>query len=178
MLKNALQRILTFFQQKLTTAKDSHIFSTKNNSVFVTLADICLTNLCLNDIVKLTMLWTTGSWSTIFLLCQDGFTASWVLTSTNGNLCVLLKDTTYCSVWGSNPEPLNLESDALPLGHCAPEKLIDIKFWFVQRTKRQPYMNSAICYAICKLCSYQAMLMCPWFEWMFETVGLCLIDWV
>ena len=37
-------------------AKDSHIFSTKNNSVFVTLADICLTNLCLNDIVKLTML--------------------------------------------------------------------------------------------------------------------------
>ena len=28
----------------------------KNNSVFVTLADICLTNLCLNDIVKLTML--------------------------------------------------------------------------------------------------------------------------
>ena len=25
-------------------------------SVFVTLADICLTNLCLNDIVKLTML--------------------------------------------------------------------------------------------------------------------------
>ena len=29
---------------------------TKNNSVFVTLADICLTNLCLNDIVKLTML--------------------------------------------------------------------------------------------------------------------------
>ena len=38
------------------TAKDSHIFSTKNNSVFVTLADICLTNLCLNDIVKLTML--------------------------------------------------------------------------------------------------------------------------
>ena len=40
----------------LCTAKDSHIFSTKNNSVFVTLADICLTNLCLNGIVKLTML--------------------------------------------------------------------------------------------------------------------------
>ena len=34
----------------------SHIFSTKHNSVFVTLADICLKNLCLNDIVKLTML--------------------------------------------------------------------------------------------------------------------------
>ena len=31
----------------------SHFF---NNSVFVTLADICLTNVCLNDIVKLTML--------------------------------------------------------------------------------------------------------------------------
>ena len=28
------------------------MFSTKNNSVFVTFADICLTNLCLNDIVK------------------------------------------------------------------------------------------------------------------------------
>ena len=28
----------------------------KINSVFVTLADICLTNLCLNNIVKLTML--------------------------------------------------------------------------------------------------------------------------
>ena len=40
----------------LCNAKDSHIFSTKNNSVFVTLADICLTNLCVNDIVKLTML--------------------------------------------------------------------------------------------------------------------------
>ena len=44
------------FVRILCTAKDSHIFSTKNNSVFVTLADICLTNLCLNDIVKLTML--------------------------------------------------------------------------------------------------------------------------
>ena len=33
----------------------SHFFN-KNNSVFVSLADICLTNLCLNDIVKLTML--------------------------------------------------------------------------------------------------------------------------
>ena len=40
----------------------SHFFN-KNNSVglSVTLADICLTNLCLNDIVKLTMLLTTGS---------------------------------------------------------------------------------------------------------------------
>ena len=32
------------------------LISTKNNSVFVTLADICLTNLCPNDIVKVTML--------------------------------------------------------------------------------------------------------------------------
>ena len=47
------------------TAKDSQIFSTKNNSVFVTLADICLANLCINDIVNLTMLWTTGPWSDI-----------------------------------------------------------------------------------------------------------------
>ena len=34
------------FVRILCTAKDSHIFSTKNNSVFVTFADICLTNLC------------------------------------------------------------------------------------------------------------------------------------
>ena len=51
---------LLFFVEKnvriLCSAKDSHIFSTKNNSVFVTLAEICLTNLCLNDIVKLTTL--------------------------------------------------------------------------------------------------------------------------
>ena len=33
----------------------SHFFN-KNNSVFVTFTDICLTNLCLNDIVRLTML--------------------------------------------------------------------------------------------------------------------------
>ena len=42
----------------LCTAKDSHIFSTKNNSVFVTLADICLTNLCLNDIVNAALTYT------------------------------------------------------------------------------------------------------------------------
>ena len=45
--------ILQIHAQKCCTAKDSHIFSTKNNSVFVTLADICGTNLCLNDIVAL-----------------------------------------------------------------------------------------------------------------------------
>ena len=49
-------QIHCYFLLKKCTAKDSHIFSTKNNSVFVTLADICLTNLCLNDVVKLTML--------------------------------------------------------------------------------------------------------------------------
>ena len=42
--------------QLFKTNEDSHIFSTKNNSVFVTFADICITNLCINDIVKLTML--------------------------------------------------------------------------------------------------------------------------
>ena len=35
---------------------ENHLFSTKNNSVFVTLAEICFPNLCFNDIVKLTML--------------------------------------------------------------------------------------------------------------------------
>ena len=43
-------------ENPLHCTKDSHIVSTKNNSVFVTLADICLTNLCLNNIVKLMML--------------------------------------------------------------------------------------------------------------------------
>ena len=37
-------------------AKDSHIFSTKNNSVFAYLVSIYLTRWCLNDVVKLTML--------------------------------------------------------------------------------------------------------------------------
>ena len=34
------------------------------------------------------------------------------LTSTVESYCVLLKDTTQCCQWGSNPGPLNLESDA------------------------------------------------------------------
>ena len=72
--ENPLHWILTFFQQKincyfllknvriLCTAKDSHIFSTKNNSALqriltffqqkIKVADICFTNLCLNDIVS------------------------------------------------------------------------------------------------------------------------------
>ena len=40
----------------LCIAKDSHSLSTKNNSIFVNLADICYTSLCLNDIVKVTVL--------------------------------------------------------------------------------------------------------------------------
>ena len=46
-----LQRILTFF------------FSTKNNSVFAFEVDIELTNLVLNDSVKLTKFSTTGPWN-------------------------------------------------------------------------------------------------------------------
>ena len=44
-----------FLLKKLENPLLSNFFN-KNNSVFVTLADICLTNSCLNDIVKLTML--------------------------------------------------------------------------------------------------------------------------
>ena len=58
---NITNTLLFFFLSKkcenpLHCKGFSHLFSTKNNSVFVTLADICLTNLCLNDIVKLSML--------------------------------------------------------------------------------------------------------------------------
>ena len=38
------------------SAKDSHIFPTKNNSVFDNVVGIYLTSLCLNDVVRLTML--------------------------------------------------------------------------------------------------------------------------
>ena len=42
------------------TAKDSLIFSTKNNSGFDNVVSVHLTNWRLNDIIRLTMLWTTG----------------------------------------------------------------------------------------------------------------------
>ena len=41
------------------------------------------------------------------------------LTSTVGSKCVLLKDTTRCHLWESNPGLLDSESDALPLRHRA-----------------------------------------------------------
>ena len=44
------------------------------------------------------------------------------LTTPLGSYCVFLNDTTCCSVWGSIPGPLDLEIDALPLGHHIPEK--------------------------------------------------------
>ena len=52
--KTLILQIHCYFMLK--KCENPHIFSTKNNSVFVTLADICFTNLCLNGIVKLTML--------------------------------------------------------------------------------------------------------------------------
>ena len=59
------------------------------------------------------------SQSTIFQSYRDGATVSLVLTSTLGSECVLLKDTTQCCQWGSNPGYLESESDALPLRCCA-----------------------------------------------------------
>ena len=41
-------------------------------------------------------------------------------TSTKLGLMFLLKDTTQWRRWGSNPRPLGLESNTLPLSHCAP----------------------------------------------------------
>ena len=42
------------------SAKDSYIFPTKNNSVFDNLVGIYLTSWRLNDVVRLTILWTAG----------------------------------------------------------------------------------------------------------------------
>ena len=49
------------------------------------------------------------------LSCQHGATASWIL----GVNASLLKVTTRPGV-GIEPRPLVLESETLPLGHCAP----------------------------------------------------------
>ena len=55
-LETSLDNVSLKFQTLILQIHCYFLFSTKNNSVFVTFADICLTNLCLNDIVKLTML--------------------------------------------------------------------------------------------------------------------------
>ena len=54
------EKLLSFFQQK-KDAKASHIFTTKNVSVFGYKVLKHLTSWLLNELVKLTMLWTTGS---------------------------------------------------------------------------------------------------------------------
>ena len=41
-------------------------------------------------------------------------------TSTKPGLTILLKDTTQWRRWGSNPRPLGLNANTLPLSHCAP----------------------------------------------------------
>ena len=48
-----MQRILTFFSTKNNIAKDSHIFSTKNNSVFVIFMFEILTNRYLTTLLIL-----------------------------------------------------------------------------------------------------------------------------
>ena len=57
------------------------------------------------------------------------------LTSTAGSKCALLKDTTRCRIWGSNPGPLDSEFDALPICHHAP--------WEVRTYSNDANMNSA-----------------------------------
>ena len=53
--------------------------------------------------------------STIFQSYRDG--SSWVEPVLSWDQCVLLKDTTQWRRWGSNPQPLGLESSTLPLSH-------------------------------------------------------------
>ena len=51
------------------------------------------------------------------------FIKGWVFlgwTSTKQGLMFLLKDTRQWCRWGSNPQPLGLESSTLPLSHCVP----------------------------------------------------------
>ena len=69
--------------------------------------------------------WGLTSQSTIFQSCRDGAIASWVLTSTLGRKCVLLKDTTRWPLWESTSGPLDSESDGLPLGHRTPFMIMD-----------------------------------------------------
>ena len=62
-------------------------------------------------------------------------------TSTKLGLMFLLNDTTQWRWWGSNPQPLGLESSTLPLSHCAPTNvlIILIETWKLQHSS---YPNS------------------------------------
>ena len=62
------------------------------------------------------LVWFFASQSTIFQLCGDG--SSWVEPVLSKDKYVLLKDTTQCRRWGSNPRPLGIESSIL--GHSPP----------------------------------------------------------
>ena len=71
------------------------------------------------------------SQSTISQLCWDR--SSSVEPALSKDKCVLLKDTTHWRWWGSNPQPLCLESSTIPLCHCAPQYLfltpLDMNNW-------------------------------------------------
>ena len=58
------------------------------------------------------------------------------LTSTLGSQCVLLKDTTWCCLCGSNPGPLDSESDALPLHHRALICFFDVILYVLSQLLR------------------------------------------
>ena len=62
-------------------------------------------------------------------------------TSTKLGLMFLLNDTTQWRWWGSNPQPLGLESSTLPLSHCAPTNvlIILIETW---KSQHSSYPNS------------------------------------
>ena len=56
------------------------------------------------------------------------------LTSIVGSYCVLLRDTTRRRMWGSNPGPLDSESDALTLLHRPPSFKMHMDYIKDQRT--------------------------------------------
>ena len=96
-----------------------------------TILGTCKTSSLLNSAEYETFVclyWGLTSPSTIFQSCPDGATASCVFTSTVtvGSSCVLLKDTTWCCQWGSNPGPrfrlsmLYHYTNALPMHEINP----------------------------------------------------------
>ena len=55
----------------------------------------------------------------------------------------MLKDTTRCRLWGSNPGPIDWESNALPLCYLAPWHMIgSTKYFYGHSSMINPYLTS------------------------------------
>ena len=56
--------MLKYFAEKMWVAKATHIFSAKNIKILYIDSAKIFNEMTLNELVKLTMLWTTGPWLT------------------------------------------------------------------------------------------------------------------